>query len=204
MTLNRARRSADHPGESWTDASPDAPRTPTNTNSGDSRRCARTSPSPTTGIMPKAGRAVLRLGPGWHESFLGSNGYRLPVSGPDVKAISIWVGVFGWVSVCALLAAAAAGLWLQFAFTPDATLAWDDIEALQDQIARGYSVADVRRIWSTLAVASTMVWFATMVTVRRRPAMLSGWCSVQALWRDGWRVGPGCPSDGSSSVERQP
>ncbi len=102
-----------------------------------------------------------------------------------MKAISIWVGVFDWVSVCPLLAAAAAGLWLQFAFTPDATLAWDDIEALQDQIARGYSVTDVRRIWSTLAVASTMVWFATMVTVRRRPAMVVGLVfglSVVAQW----------------------
>lgn len=85
--------------------------------------------------------------------------------------LSTWVTVVGLASVLSLSVTAAAGLWLDFAYSPDASLAWDDIDALQNEIDRGLLIADVRSAWSVIAVASTVVWLGLTLRVWHRSAL---------------------------------
>jgi len=90
------------------------------------------------------------------------------------ESASVVVAVFGWLSVVTLLVAASSGLWLEFAYAPDARSAWDDIDLSRADIVRGMFIADIRRIFGFVALGSTTAWFVAMSATRYRQAATVG------------------------------
>ncbi len=85
--------------------------------------------------------------------------------------ITAVVAVSGWLSIGGLLVTAAFGLWLDVVHDVDAGLAWNDIEAVQTQIARADTVDGIRTVAGGLTVGLVVIWLVSMSVSRRRLAL---------------------------------